>query len=311
MNIQQFQYLIALAETRHFEKAADICNITQSTLSTMISKFEDELGIHIFDRKKKPIELSAEGEIIMEQIKKIVKEIDSLNDLTQEIKGEVKGNLSISVIPTIAPYILPTVLRSFSQKFPKLELIVREQTTEEILRLLKARQLDIGILSTPVNEKEIIEHHLYDEPFVYYSESKSINSPITTYDIETKNLCLLEEGHCMRAQVLELCSQTLKKKNTHENFKYNAGSIDSLMKFVTNNKMDTLLPFLASEELSAKERKKVIYFKDPVPYRSVGIVVHKHFVRKKILSLLKEEIIQKIAPQVMPIQKSGIQLLPV
>ncbi|MCG9879181.1 MAG: LysR substrate-binding domain-containing protein [Bacteroidia bacterium] len=311
MNIQQFQYLLALAETKHFERAAEACHITQSTLSTMISKFEDELGILVFDRKKKPIEMSAEGEVILEQIKKIKKEIDSLNDLTQEIKGEVKGHLSVSVIPTIAPYILPNILRSFSQKFPKLELVVKEQTTEEIIRLLKARQLDIGILSTPLNDKEIIEHHLYDEPFVFYSETKNDKSTISTNQIETKNLCLLEEGHCMRAQVLELCSQTLKKKNTLENFKYNAGSIDSLMKFVSTNKMDTLLPYLASEELSAKEKKKIIYFKEPVPYRSIGIVVHKHFVRKKILTLLKEEIIQKIAPQVMPINQKGLQLQPI
>lgn len=213
MNIQQFHYILALSETRHFEKAAEMCHITQSTLSTMISKFEDELGIQVFDRKKKPIEISIEGEAILEQIKKIKKEIDGLSALTQEIKGEIKGTLSIAVIPTIAPYILPLILRSFSQKFPKLELIVREQTTEEITRLIKSRQLDIGILSTPINEKEIIEHHLYNEPFVFFTQKNHPNQTIETHQLETKNLCLLEEGHCMRAQVLELCNVHLKKKN--------------------------------------------------------------------------------------------------
>jgi len=311
MNIQQFQYILALAETRHFERAAESCHITQSTLSTMISRFEEELGIQVFDRKKKPIEISIEGEAVLAQIKKIKKEIDSLNALTQEIKGEVKGGLSVSVIPTIAPYILPLVLRSFSQKFPKLELSVREQTTEEIIRLVKSRQLDIGIVSTPLNEKELVEHHLYDEPFVFFTEIGSGQKPIKTTQLETNNLCLLEEGHCMRAQVLELCNIQLKKSSKTENFKYSAGSIDSLMKFVLANKMDTLLPYLAAIELPSKEQKKIVEFAEPVPYRSVGIVVHKHFVRKKILQALKQEIIDKICPNLPKISKEDRQLQPI
>jgi LysR family hydrogen peroxide-inducible transcriptional activator len=245
------------------------------------------------------------------QIKKIKKEIDSLNALTQEIKGEVKGGLSVSVIPTIAPYILPLVLRSFSQKFPKLELSVREQTTEEIIRLVKSRQLDIGIVSTPLNEKELVEHHLYDEPFVFFTEIGSGQKPIKTTQLETNNLCLLEEGHCMRAQVLELCNIQLKKSSKTENFKYSAGSIDSLMKFVLANKMDTLLPYLAAIELPSKEQKKIVEFAEPVPYRSVGIVVHKHFVRKKILQALKHEIIDKICPNLPKISKEDRQLQPI
>ncbi|MFY8191179.1 MAG: LysR substrate-binding domain-containing protein [Bacteroidia bacterium] len=311
MNIQQFQYILALAESRHFERAAESCHITQSTLSTMISRFEEELGIQVFDRKKKPIEISIEGEAVLAQIKKIKKEIDSLNALTQEIKGEVKGGLSVSVIPTIAPYILPLVLRSFSQKFPKLELSVREQTTEEIIRLVKSRQLDIGIVSTPLNEKELVEHHLYDEPFVFFTEIGSGQKPIKTTQLETNNLCLLEEGHCMRAQVLELCNIQLKKNSKTENFKYSAGSIDSLMKFVLANKMDTLLPYLAAVELPSKEQKKIVEFAEPIPYRSVGIVVHKHFVRKKILQALKHEIIDKICPNLPKISKEDRQLQPI
>ena len=311
MNIQQFKYILALAESKHFERAAESCFISQSTLSTMISKFEDELGIQIFDRKKKPIALSIEGEAILEQIKKINKEIDSLTVLTQEIKGEVKGTLSISVIPTIAPYVIPLVLRSFSQKLPKLELSVREQTTEEIIRLVKSRQLDIGIVSTPLHEKELVEHHLYNEPFVYYTEMGSIQKTIKTNQLETKNLCLLEERHCMRAQALELCNIQLKKRNKIENFKYSAGSIDSLMKFVLANKMDTLLPYLAAIDLLATEQNKIVQFAAPVPYRSIGIVVHKHFVRKQILSILKQEIKAKIDPKLPSIGRKDKQLQPI
>jgi LysR family hydrogen peroxide-inducible transcriptional activator len=311
MNIQQFQYIIALAETKHFERAAESCHITQSTLSTMISRLEDELGIQVFDRKKKPIEISIEGEAILEQIKKIKKEIDGLSALTQEIKGEIKGTLNIAVIPTIAPYILPLVLRSFSQKFPKLELIVREQTTEEIVRLIKSRQLDIGILSTPLYEKELIEHPLYNEPFVFFTQKTHPPKTIETNQLETNNLCLLEEGHCMRAQVLELCNVQLKKKNKVGNFNYSASSIDSLMKFVLANKMDTLLPYLAAMELPKEAQKNIVQFAEPMPYRSVGIVVHKHFVRKKILSMLIKEIQEKIAPLIPQLGSNKKQLQPV
>jgi LysR family hydrogen peroxide-inducible transcriptional activator len=168
MNIQQLQYVLAVAENRHFELAAQKCFITQSTLSTMISKFEDEIGLQIFDRKNKPVSITTEGQIIIEQLKNIINDIEQLNELVKEIKGEIKGNLSISVIPTIAPYLLPLFMQSFASKFPDLNIKVKEQTTHEIIRNLKSRELDIGIISIPVEDKDIVEHKLYDEPFVFY-----------------------------------------------------------------------------------------------------------------------------------------------
>ena len=126
MNIQQFNYILALAEFRHFELAAEKCNITQSTLSTMISKFEEEIGIEIFDRKKKPVQVTKEGSTIIEQLKIITTDIDQLKELTKEVKGEIKGNLTLSVIPTIAPFLLPLFLQDFAAKFPNLNIVVRE-----------------------------------------------------------------------------------------------------------------------------------------------------------------------------------------
>jgi len=139
----------------------------------------------------------------------------------------------------------------------------------------------------------------------------SIQKTIKTNQLETKNLCLLEERHCMRAQALELCNIQLKKRNKIENFKYSAGSIDSLMKFVLANKMDTLLPYLAAIDLPATEQNKIVQFAAPVPYRSVGIVVHKHFVRKQILSILKQEIKAKIDPKLPSIGRKDKQLQPI
>jgi LysR family transcriptional regulator, hydrogen peroxide-inducible genes activator len=311
MNIQQFQYILALAEHRHFEKAAEKCFVTQSTLSTMISKFEDELGLLVFDRKKKPVELTTEGAVIIEQLKKITKEIGHLAEVTQEIKGEVKGNLTISVIPTIAPFLLPLFLHSFATKFPNLHIEVREQTTGEIMRLLKSRDLDIGIVSIPLKDKDIVELKLYDEPFIFYDSTRCNQKNVAAKDLDISNLCLLEEGHCMRTQVLELCDFHEKQLNSKLNFRYKAGSIDSLLRFVKANRASTLLPYLAAIELSQTESKNVCQFADPVPYRTVGLVVHRHFVKYKILEMLQQEILDKIS-DILPQQHlDGKKLYPV
>ena len=179
MNIQQFQYILAVAEHKHFELASEKCFITQSTLSTMISKFEDEIGLKIFDRKKKPVQLTNEGIVIIEQLKIIVNNIGQLKELTKELKGEITGILTLSVIPTIAPFLLPLFLQDFASKFPNLIIKVREETTSEITRKLKSRELDIGILSIPIEDKELIEIKLYDEPFVFFDPNEFTNKRIS------------------------------------------------------------------------------------------------------------------------------------
>jgi LysR family transcriptional regulator, hydrogen peroxide-inducible genes activator len=294
MNIHQFRYILALEELRHFEKAADKCFVTQSTLSTMISKLEDELGILIFDRRNKPVTITNEGIIIIEQLKIINKEIGSLNELVKEIKGEVKGKLTMAVIPTIAPFLLPLFLSQFAKKFPNLELEVKEQTTHEIIRQLKSRDIDVGIISIPILDNDIHEIELYHEPFVYYNTLTQSNKQLSLNQIDLSNLFLLEEGHCMRTQVLELCSLYENQAKNKLNFNYKAGSIDSLMRFVKLNDGATLLPFLASIDLENNDTKHISAFKNPVPYRSVGLVVHKHFVKNNLLKALQEEIISKV-----------------
>jgi LysR family hydrogen peroxide-inducible transcriptional activator len=311
MNIHQFQYIISLAEKKHFEKAADACFISQSTLSTMVAKFEDEIGIMIFDRKKKPLEVTAEGKRIIDQIKKINKEISNLDELTQEIKGKIKGALSISVIPTIAPYLLPLFLHDFASRFSELNIEVREQTTSEILRQLKSRELDIGIISIPVRDNELIEYHLYDEPFVFFDASQAHEQTVTAQELDISNLCLLEEGHCMRTQVLELCEYHEKNLTNKLNFRYKAGSIDSLLRFVRSNQASTLLPWLAAMDLNVDQQQHVSRFSEPVPFRTIGLVVHRHFVKHKILDMLRDDIKAKIAGKLPAINLNGKQLLPV
>lgn len=310
MNIHQFQYVLALAELRHFENAAEKCFISQSTLSTMISKLEDEIGIQIFDRKKKPVEITAEGRLIIEQLKKITKEIDSLAEVTNELKGVVKGKLSVAVIPTIAPFLLPLCLHKIAAKFPDLQIEVREMTTNEIMRAIKSRDLDIGIISIPMSDPEVVEHHLYDEQFVFFDARLKRGGEVKFKQLDLSNLCLLEEGHCMRNQVMELCDLHHRVLNNQMNYQYKAGSIDSLLKFVKANKASTLLPYLATTDMPKADQRMISLFSDPMPFRSVGLVVHTHFVKKKVLSLLQSEIMSCVEPLLLKKKGKGKQLSP-
>lgn len=311
MNLQQFQYVLALAETRHFETAAEKCFVTQSTLSTMISKLETELGVQIFDRKKKPVQLTSEGERLLEQFKLISREVAQLHEIVKEIKGEIKGDLTIAVIPTIAPFLLPLFLQSFASRFPNLNIEVREQTTSEIMRHLKTRELDIGILSIPVKDSDIVEHKLYDEPFLFYDAAATKAGKVLAGGLDTSSLCLLEEGHCMRTQVINLCNLHKTNLKNTLNFDYKAGSIDSLLRFVKANKATTLLPYLATTELPEADRAQLSTFPEPVPYRSVGLVVHRHFVKKKILQELKASILDRVVEELPQLELEGAELSPV
>ncbi|MBS1486127.1 MAG: LysR family transcriptional regulator [Bacteroidetes bacterium] len=296
MNIQQFQYILAVAENRHFETAAEKCFISQSTLSTMISRFEDELGVKIFDRKKKPVDITKEGKAVIEQLKTITREIGQLNELVKEIKGEIEGTLKIGCIPTVAPFLLPLFLQGFSKKFPGLSLEVKEDTTSEILKQLKSREMDIGIVSTPLHDSELTEYPLYDEAFVLYDASQLSPQKIAVEKMNLDNFWLLEEGHCMRSQVLKICEKSKRAINPSQNIHFKAGSIDSLLRFVKANQGKTLLPYLSLSNFSEKEKEQVSFFKNPIPYRNIGLIFHKHFAKKKILHLLQKEIVEKIAP---------------
>lgn len=310
MNIQQFQYILAVAEFKHFELAAEKCFISQSTLSTMISKFEDEIGIKIFDRSKKPVSLTREGSILLEQLKIITHDIEKLREITKEIKGEISGKLNLSVIPTVAPFLLPMFLQDFASQFPNLIITVKEDTTEEILKKIKSREVDIGIVSIPLDDKEIVEIKLYDEPFLYYDSRDISKGKVSINKNISERICLMEEGHCMRAQMLELCNISKNKSKPILNFEYKAGSIDSLTRFVKSNRLTTLLPYLSTIGFNEEERKYLSKFKAPTPYRSIGLIVNRHFVKKKVLDKLKANILEEVNKYIPAIESKAKMLRP-
>jgi len=303
MNIHQFKYILAVAEKRHFEAAAETCFISQSTLSTMISRFEEEIGMKIFNRKTKPVSITKEGAQIIERLQIITKEIDGLENVVQELKGEIIGELRIGIIPTIAPYLLPLFLSQFANKFPKVRVIVQELTTASIQSSLKRRTLDIGILATPLEEEELEELNLYSEPFVIYdctSDRKKTKTAIQ--DLDYSKLWFLEEGHCLRTQVQRICEISNKQDIRHSNIEFKAGSIDSLLRFTKVSEGITILPYLATLDLSVEDQEKLQSFADPVPVRSVGLVTHKYFVKKSLLNYLQQLIVGLMEPKIPKIK---------
>ncbi|MEL6717114.1 MAG: LysR substrate-binding domain-containing protein [Bacteroidota bacterium] len=297
MNIQQIQYVLAVGELRNFGRAADKCFISQSTLSTMVGKFENEIGITIFDRRSKPIKITNEGEKIIDQLKVIARELNMLQEVISDLKGELSGTLRIGAIPTVGPYILPLFLNQFVAQFPKIQFEVSEMTTEKIVDYLEKRQLDIGIVSLPLNNTNLEEIPLYEEPFLLYdAQVMSYDDPVKIKEIDLQRLWLLEEGHCMRVQVEQICNLKEEVSIQKRNLDYKSGTVETLVKLVDNNKGISFLPALGTLGLSDRQRQHLWSIEAPVPVRSVGLIVHRHFVKKKILDSLNEAIKDHVKP---------------
>jgi len=298
MNIQQFQYVLAVAQIKHFEKAAEKCFVTQSTLSTMIGRMEDELGIKIFNRKTKPVSITQEGEKIINQLQIILREIDSLQYIAQALKGEMVGEIKIGIIPTVSPYLCPMFLTEFVETFPKVQVVVQEMTTSEIQRSLHQRTVDIGIVALPLLDEDLIELSLYEEPFVIYDckAKKRKSDTVDINEIDFSRLWLLQEGHCLRHQVEQICNLSQNKPNDLHNLEFKAGSLDSLIRFTKAQSGVTLLPYFATLNLPQREQQCLLKIGNPIPARSVGLLVHKHFVKHQILKKLQEIIKASITP---------------
>lgn len=306
MTIVQLEYAVAVDTYRSFVLAAEKCFVTQPTLSMQIQKLEELLGVKLFDRTRQPVIPTEIGIEIIEQARKLLNESYKIKEIIDERKGEVVGELKIGVIPTIAPYLLPRVIGGFMEKYPKVKLTISEFNTEQIIQQLKNGLLDCGILATPLDEANLIERPVFYENFVSYV---SKNSPlfkrkaITPSDLDIDELWLLNEGHCMRNQVLNICKH--KKSNSHQ-LDYNTGSIETLIKMVELNSGITILPELSMQDFSIKQLDKVRYFKSPEPSREVSIVTNKNFIKKKVIDALEEEILNSIPKRMKTKKKKEI-----
>jgi LysR family hydrogen peroxide-inducible transcriptional activator len=291
MTITQLQYVLAVAEHKNFTLAAEKCFVTQPTLSMQIQKVEEELNILIFDRSKKPIQLTEIGHKIVNQAKNIVNEADRMQDIVEQQKGFIGGEFRLGIIPTIMPTLLPMFLNNFIKKYPKVKLIIEELNTDEIITKLKNGHLDAAIAATPLMEEKIKEIVLYFEPFMAYipqSHKNYTKDEIEISDLNLDEILLLQDGHCFRDGILNLCKNVSKNEFSH--FQLESGSFETLIKLADEGLGITLLPYLHTLDLKDSDKTKLKHFKAPKPAREVSLIFPKTELKIQIIDALRATI---------------------
>jgi len=291
MTITQLKYVLAVAEYKNFTLAAEKSFVTQPTLSMQIQKIEEELSIQIFDRTKKPIQLTDIGQKIVNQAKNIVNEAGRIQDIVEQQKGFVGGEFKLGIIPTIMPTLLPMFLNNFIKKYPKVKLIIEELSTDEIITKLNNGHLDAAIAATPLNEEKIKEIVLYFEPFVAYIPESHHNyqkQEIEVADLNLDEILLLQDGHCFRDNILNLCKNVGRNEINH--FQIQSGSFETLIKLADEGLGTTLLPYLHTLDLKDVDKNKLRHFKEPKPAREVSLIFPKSELKIHIIDALRTTI---------------------
>lgn len=296
MTLQQLEYVLALEKTRHFVRAAEMCGVTQPTLSAMIQKLEDELDCKIFDRSRQPIEVTEIGNQIIRQAQVIIYQANQLKESVKNEKDTLSGSLNLAIIPTIAPYLLPQFISTFKKAHPTISLKVSEMHTSTIIEKLRVAEIDMAILSTPLDDPKILEVPLYYERFIaYISPIEPIyeRTELSATDMPLDKLWVLEEGHCLRNQVFNFCNDKPIQNSTYE-----AGSIGTLVKIVDVNGGYTVIPELHIDLLTEEQRKNLREIVNPEATREISVVIRHDFVREGILNAVAE-CIKQIIPSHM------------
>jgi len=282
MTLQQLEYIVALDKYRHFVKAAESCGVSQSTLSTLIKKLEDELDTIIFDRDSHPIRPTQAGEGIIAQAQVTLFNARQLVEMTLSEKSQSGGEVRIGIIPTVAPYVVPKLFKQLSAYFPDIHPHIFELQTSEIIDKLGKAELDMAIMATPLEKSNLLEVPLYYEKLVAYispQEPLWHSDKIHSNEMPTEHLWMLKEGHCLRNQVLRIC-----EKRSGYNALYEAGSIDTLVKIVDENGGYTVIPELHVDLLREAQQRNVRPLTDPEPVREISLVIRRDYVREKVLN---------------------------
>lgn len=305
MTLQQLEYIMAVARYGHFGRAAEACNVTQPTLSAMIGKLEEEIGAKLFDRNRQPIVPTQVGERVIAQAKVVLTQADSIKDIVLEEKQSLGGIFRIGILPTIAPYLLPRFFPQMMKKYPALDIRVREMKTHEIKEALLKGDIDAGILATIEGLEEYEQTTLFYEKYIgYVSREDTLfkKEVIRTADVAaSRELWLLDEGHCFRDQMVRFCQ--MKSSQTSQ-LAYNLGSMETFMRMVETGMGITFIPELAEMQLSEPQRELVRPFAIPVPTRQLILITNKNFIRRTLLDTLVREI-QASVPKDMLKLKGG------
>ena len=310
MTLVQLEYLLAVDTYRHFATAAENCFVTQPTLSMQLQKLEEELGVQLFDRSRVPVRPTELGKEIIAQARVVLAEAKKIQEIVQNQKQELAGELRIGVIPTLAPYLIPLFITGFMEKYPQVQVTVQELLTHQIVEKLNHELLDVGLLVTPLDDKSIKELPLFYEAFVAYINASHPLAKRKTIDPEKlslEDLWVLNEGHCFRSQVLNICNRGGKAMASHAgHFDYKSGSLETLRRIVETQHGLTLLPELSVLDMPADKRKLVRPFREPQPLREVSLVVHRSFLKKKLIEALQQEIVNAVPEEIRNRKKEQV-----
>lgn len=297
MTLQQLSYIISLDKYRHFALAAEACGVTQPTLSSMIQKLEQELDIVIFDRGTHPIKPTQIGEKVIAQIKVALYHTQGIHEVVSCERQKLLGSVQMAIIPTVAPYIIPKFIHFATEKLPNLNIHITEHPTKMIIEQLLSTKIDIAIMTTPIEHPELLEIPLfYERFFAYISDKEREMQTLKTLSSATlshANIWLLREGHCLRKQVLNICSKPSMKE-----INYDAGSIDTLIQIVDQNGGYTIIPELHIPSLTPTQQNNVRELVDPTVTREISFVVRKDFIKEQMLNKLAE-VVRLIIPSEM------------
>ena len=299
--ITQLEYIVAVDRLRHFGKAAKACHVSQPSLSMQLQKAEDELGVQIFDRHKKPITATDEGKPIIDQARQILREHERLLDISKNKSSALSGDFHLVVIPTLAPYIIPLFIEKFSSSFPLIRLKIDEMKTEDIIESLRSDTLDAGLLATPLREKNIAEFPVFYEPYYLYGPSNHElmkKRSIKEESLDQSEIWLLRDGHCLRNQVINFCSLRVENRGVYPNVSFEGGTLETLRHLIRKNKRGyTLMPHLFIDGLTAAEvAASVRPFVTPIPTREVSLVMRRGHWKLKMVEALRE-VIRKVVPK--------------
>ncbi|MDR0332795.1 MAG: hydrogen peroxide-inducible genes activator [Dysgonamonadaceae bacterium] len=300
MNIQQLEYIVAVDNYRHFEKAAEACFITQPTLSAMIKKLEQELDLKIFDRSMHPIRPTSAGNLIIEQARIALRNFRQIKEISENERNMIQGEFKLGIIPTIAPYVVPELLHKQDIDGLDLSLIISESTTDNLIINLLNGNVDGGLMAGPLNHPKLVEYPIYFEQFYAYVSPLDVmykEKEIDLDSVDINTIWLLENIHCLRGQIEQLC-HIKRKKNNAASVKYEAGSIETLINVVEQNAGITIIPEMSAMSLNEEKQDNLRSFKNLDAYREVSLVVSKEYMRKAMLNRVLE-MIKAVVPVAM------------
>lgn len=295
MTIVQLEYLLAVANCGSFSQAAEHCFVTQPSLSMQVKALEEELGVVLLDRSKKPVIPTEVGEVVLERVRETLRAYECIRESVAEIRGETAGRLRLGVIPTIAPYLLHKFLPSFVRDYPKVELEISEMMTVDIVEALRRDRLDAAFVAGGTCGEGITEHELFGDRFyAYVSPANPLyeRSNIRIEDIDLRDLVILSPGNCMRDQVIELCQA---KRSMPSHYSFESGSLDTLMRIVDCTSCLTIVPEMAIEYIPAERRSQLKTLVKGATSRKIAVAVRRTYVKNSIIRALTDTVLACVA----------------